>query len=103
MGMRAEMARHDSLRSIAVESLSNNIVELARGPFLSAGRGQFRGLWTRDFCFSAPALLELGRADVVQNHLSALIGHRRSDDSLVPRLMDSLSPAWLRVAYHCAP
>jgi hypothetical protein len=102
MTIRNEPARYDSLFSIAVDSLTRNIVELTGGPFLSAGRGQFRGLWTRDFCSSAPALLELGRADVVRNQLSALIRNRRAKDSLVPRLMDSLAPAWLRVARHCA-
>ncbi len=82
--------------------MQGNFVELASGPYLSAGRGQFRGLWTRDFCFAARGLLELGRQDVVANHLSTLLGHRRPRDALVPRLMDSISPAWLRVAWHCA-
>jgi hypothetical protein len=100
--MRNEPARYDALLSIAVASLTRNIVELACGPYLCAGRGQFRGLWTRDFCFSAPALLEVGRVDVVRNQLSALIRNRRASDSLVPRLMDSLAPGWLRVARHCA-
>lgn len=78
-----------------------NVVELASGPYLSAGRGQFSGLWTRDFCFAAWGLLALGRADVVANHLSALLSHQRAGDALVPRLMDSLSPAYLRVVWHC--
>jgi hypothetical protein len=102
MAIGIETARYPSLAAIAVESLTRNIARLAGGSFLSAGRGQFRGLWTRDFCFSAPALIELGRADVVRDHLDALLRYRRSSDSLVPRLMDSLAPAWLRVARHFA-
>ena len=39
---------------------------------------------------------------MVRNQLSALIRNRRARDSLVPRLMDSLTPAWLRVARHFA-
>ncbi len=100
--VRTDPRRYDALLSIAVASLTRNITTLNSGSFLSAGRGQFRGLWTRDFCFAAPALLELGRADVVRNQLNALLGNRRASDSLVPRLMDSLAPAWLRVARHFA-
>lgn len=76
-------------------------MDLASGPYLSAGRGQFSGLWTRDFCFAARGLLDLGRGDVVANHLSALLSRQRASDGLVPRLMDSVSPAYLRVAWHC--
>lgn len=83
-------------------TLLGNVVELASGPYLSAGGGQFRGLWTRDFCFAAPGLLELGRGDVVAHHLSGLLARQRASDGLVPRLMDSMSPAYLRVFWHCS-
>jgi hypothetical protein len=99
--MSSERPSYDSLFSVASGCLAGNLVELASGAYLSAGRGQFRGLWTRDFCFAAGGLLELGRRDVVANHLGALLRCRRAD-GLVPRLMDSISPAWLRVAWHCA-
>ncbi len=99
--MPAQRPTYDTLFSVASGSLRGNLVELASGPYLSAGGGQFRGLWTRDFCFAARGLLELGRGDVVANHLRGLLAHRRSD-GLVPRLMDSISPAWLRVVWHCA-
>lgn len=95
---------HDDLGELhrfASEGLLGNVVALSSGPHLSAGRGQFSGLWTRDFCFAAGGLLDLGRGDVVGNHVSTLLAKQRSSDGLVPRLMDSLSPAYLRVVWHC--
>src|SRR5215211_4094484 len=100
--MYSERPSLDALFSVAAACLRGNVVELASGPYLCAGGGQFRGLWTRDFCFAARGVLELGRPDVVANHLSRLLAHRRQPDGLVPRLMDSISPAWLRVVWHCA-
>lgn len=92
---------YGDLFRVASEGLLGNIAVLDSGPHLRAGRGQFSGLWTRDFCFAARGLLELGRGDVVGRHLSTLLANQRSHDGLVPRLMDSVSPAYLRVAWHC--
>lgn len=75
---------------IARESLEHNIVETQVGPVLRAGANQFSGLWTRDFCYSIPGLLEIGRADVVKNHLQRLLEARRPSDHLVPRLLDNI-------------
>lgn len=92
---------YGELFRVASEGLLGNVVELDSGPYLRAGRGQFSGLWTRDFCFAAQGLLELGRGDVVAHHSSVLLARQRAHDGLVPRLMDSVSPAYMRVAWHC--
>jgi glycogen debranching enzyme len=73
------------------------VVRLATGPYLAAGGNQFRSLWTRDFAFAARGLMRVGRLDVVQNHLEALIRAARPEDGLVPRTLDS-HPIALRVA-----
>ncbi len=78
------------------DSLKKNIIQLKQGPFLCAGQHQFRSLWTRDFCFSVPALLKIGCEDVVENHLSHLIAHSNEPEHLVPRVLDSM-PSFYRV------
>jgi glycogen debranching enzyme len=80
-----------SVNEIAEHSLLSNIVKLPQGEFLRAGASQFGSLWTRDFCFSVPALLILNKREVVKNHLSYLIEHRRKD-GLVPIYADSINP-----------
>ncbi|MGZ3727403.1 MAG: hypothetical protein ACXWQQ_16525, partial [Pseudobdellovibrio sp.] len=79
------------VKTIAQNSLANNIVNLDAGSFLSAGAHQFKSFWTRDFCFSSRGLLAMGRADVVKSHLTYLLEHRRADD-LVPLYVDSIAP-----------
>ncbi len=93
---------YEQLFRHASEALLGNIVQLVSGPHVAAGRGHFAGLWTRDFCFAARGLLDLGREDVVANHLSTLLRHQRAWDGLVPRLMDSVSPGYMRVVLHRA-
>jgi hypothetical protein len=82
--------------AIARNSLEQNIVRLPQGEFLTAGAHQFRSLWTRDFCFSVPALLILEKYNLVKNQLDYLIKNRRAD-GLVPIYADSISPM-MRVA-----
>jgi hypothetical protein len=76
---------------IARSSLEANIVHLPQGDFLKAGSRQFGSLWTRDFCFSVPGLLILGKKSLVKNQLDFLIRNRRAD-GLVPIYADSISP-----------
>ena len=84
-------AEASGLLNIAKESLEKNIVRLPQGDFLAAGGNQFGSLWTRDFCFSVPALLTLKKYALVKNHLSYLINNRRSD-GLIPIYADSINP-----------
>ena len=86
--MKAEAS---SFMNIAKQSLEKNIVSLPQGDFLTAGGNQFGSLWTRDFCFSVPALLILKKNSLVKNHLSYLINNRRSD-GLIPIYADSINP-----------
>lgn len=81
-----------SVFNLAKKSLETNIVTLSSGSYLSAGSRQYQTLWTRDFCFSVKGLLALGRADVVENHLSRLLSFRREGDFLIPKAMDSVFP-----------
>jgi len=80
-----------SFKAIAQQSLERNIVKLKAGHFLSAGAHQFKSFWTRDFCLSSKGLVAIGRADVLREHLSYLIGHCRNDN-LVPLYVDSMAP-----------
>ena len=81
----------DSLVDTAKSSLAANIVDHKSGSYLSAGGHQFRSFWTRDFCWSIPGLLELGRADVVRDQLQLLCDTAR-EDGLLPRAIDSMNP-----------
>ncbi|MCC2678354.1 MAG: hypothetical protein K0R29_930 [Pseudobdellovibrio sp.] len=81
----------DNMRTVAIKSLSNNIVQLKQGLFLSAGSHQFKSFWTRDFCFASRGLLAMGRKDVVKSHLTYLLHNRRADN-LVPLYVDSIEP-----------
>lgn len=76
---------------IAQRSLEANIISLPQGDFLAAGAHQFGSLWTRDFCFSVPGLLAIGKLPLVKNHLTYLIKNRRKDN-LVPIYADSINP-----------
>lgn len=79
------------VKDIASTNLESNIIHLPQGDFLQAGAHQFGSLWTRDFCFSVPGLLILGKQSLVKNQLDFLIKNRRSD-GLVPIYADSISP-----------
>lgn len=76
----------------AKAGLIDNIVEHSTGNYLSAGQHQFRSFWTRDFCWSVPGLLAIGRQDVVRDHLSLLLKTMHPEDGLVPRAIDSINP-----------
>ena len=81
-------AVYANLCDIARDSLLANI-EYDR--YLTAGRHQFKSLWTRDFAWSGRGLLQLGQTDVVREHLQLLID-RRNSDGLVPKVLDSMKP-----------
>lgn len=83
-----------SLLEFATQSLIANIEQLPSGAYLTAGRNQFKTLWTRDFALSVRGLLWIGKSDVVRSHLGRLIRERRLTDALVPRVMDSTYVAW---------
>ncbi len=96
-GLSAELRQ---LHATARASLEANVVRLGERSCVTAGTHQFRSLWTRDFAHAAAGLLRIGRADVVRDHLTLLLGHRRPD-GLLPRTLDS-SDAKLRVAWASA-
>ncbi len=83
---------NDRVFQIAKNNIASNIIEISGKQYLSAGKNQFRSLWTRDFCFSAEGLLLLGHDKVVKDHLDFLIANRRKKDDLIPLYMDSISP-----------
>jgi hypothetical protein len=91
LGLSSAYAYVFNVQEIARASLEVNIVHLKSGDFLAAGPHQFKSLWTRDFCFSVPALLTLKKYSLVKNQLNYLITNRRSD-GLVPIYADSMSP-----------
>lgn len=77
-------------RAIALRSLLANVEPLRGGSVLTAGRKQFRSIWTRDFCFAAGGLMAAGRADVVRDTVRTILSFQRGD-GLLPRLLDSAS------------
>ncbi len=80
----------------ARRSLLANLEDHPEGRLLTAGRRQFRSLWTRDFCYAARGLLALGEVDAVRAQLEALMRRRRARDGQIPRGLDSM-PSPLRV------
>ncbi len=101
----ARMSRIDrqqarALWQAARASVEKNLEAQASGTYVTAGRHQFKSLWTRDFCMSAPGLLAMGRGDVVRDQLELLLGSLRPEDGLVPRTLDSMD-AKLRAIIAC--
>ena len=84
-------------RELALRSLLANVEPLASGPALTAGRRQFRSIWTRDFCFASGGLVAAGRRDAARSTLRLILSFQRAD-GLLPRLLDSASWA-ARVAW----
>lgn len=85
------------LRHRAQASLQANIVDIDRKSYLSAGRHQFRSLWTRDFCWSVKGLLRIGRRDVVRNQLERLLknlGECGGTRDVIPRSLDNRDVSW---------
>ncbi|KAL0227669.1 hypothetical protein RCL1_003812 [Eukaryota sp. TZLM3-RCL] len=81
----------DTLYSFASSSLNTNLVKMQSGKsYMRAGSHVFGGLWTRDFCFSVPALLLQGNTSVVRDHLDLILSNVRSSDFLVARLFDDI-------------
>lgn len=85
----------NSLR-VARAALETNIVPAKAGPLLVCGPGHFHSFWVRDFCFSVPALLLLGKYELVKEHLDRCLDHIR-EDGLMPRGFDVIDPK-VRVA-----
>lgn len=76
-----------SLERVARRSLEANLVRCRGKSYLRAGAHQFASLWTRDFAYSIPALVQIGRVDVVRDHLGALLDHLDAE-GLVPRILE---------------
>lgn len=88
-----------ALKKRAIHTLEANLVETERGLFLAAGGHQFRTLWTRDFCFSVPGLLEGGWHDLVERQLTMLLSF--AEFGQLPRGVDVVNPKW-RVVWNTA-
>lgn len=86
----------ETLFEISKKSVEKNIVTTAAGPVVTAGSHQFKTMWTRDFCYSVPGLLSIGRSDVVENQLNLIVMNLRAEDNLIPRGID-VYPPLLRV------
>ena len=87
------------LRERAILTIEANLVETERGLFLAAGGNQFRTLWTRDFCFAVPGLLQAGWNDLVERQLLLLLSF--AEFGQLPRGVDVTNPKW-RVLWHTA-
>lgn len=83
--------RWSALRQLATRSLEANVEEVNGRSYLTAGREQFRSMWTRDFAYAVPGLLAAGRADVARDHLKLLLTHV-GDDGALPRSFDDINP-----------
>ncbi len=72
------------LRQRARSSLLRDLETRPAGPLLSADRWPLGRLRTRDFCFAARGLLQLGEVSLVRALLEWLLCHRRASDGRVP-------------------
>ena len=81
-----------NIYKIAKKNIQNNIITIDNKKFLTAGKNQFRSIWTRDFCFSSEGLLLAGYHDLVRDHLNFLIANPQKKDFLMPLYMDSQTP-----------
>lgn len=93
------MQKFQSLRTLATEQITKNIVQLEERYVLRAGSHQFASFWTRDFCWSVPGLLSIWRDKVVRDHLSMLLDFLHPQKYIIPRLLDTGSGQWRVVAY----
>ena len=50
------------LQKTLAEIIRKNIIVTKDGPFVAAGKNQFRSFWTRDFCLAAAGLFDDWRA-----------------------------------------
>lgn len=76
----------------ASETINSNIHRTLSGrEFVATGGNQFRTFWTRDFCYSVPGLLKIGKIQLVKNQL-ALIYKFKNADNLLPRGIDRIDP-----------
>jgi len=76
----------DTIIEVCKRVLLKNIGTFRGKSFLFAGKSQFRSFWTRDFCFSIPALLMMGKPEVVRDHLLYLV-ENRDENNLIARLL----------------
>jgi len=86
------------LESAAFRTLEGNTVVHPDGPFITAGRHQYRSMWTRDFAYTVRGLL-LKRADsrsdegehaLVRRQIETVVRLRRRKDHLCPKGLDTM-------------
>lgn len=97
MSVTSNAALWSTLWNGAKTSLESNLEKVGSETYMTAGRNQFRSLWSRDFCYASRGLLVLGQHEVVRDQLTLLLQNRRknSDGSaLIPRTLDSIPAKW---------
>jgi hypothetical protein len=81
---------HSALIAAAKQTLEANIELSGTERYLTAGRRQFRSLWTRDFLFAANGLALSGHGPARDAQLALLLRHVRPDGA-IPRSFDGFS------------
>lgn len=81
---------HPTLIAAAKQTLEANLETSGTERYLTAGRRQFRSLWTRDFLFAAHGLALAGHAGARDAQLALLLRHV-SPDGALPRSFDGFS------------
>ncbi|OYZ19273.1 MAG: hypothetical protein B7Y39_12105 [Bdellovibrio sp. 28-41-41] len=85
----------------ALKTIESNIHKTISGrEFVATGGNQFRTFWTRDFCYSVPGLLRIGKSKLVKSQLS-LIYKFKNIENLLPRGIDRIDPKF-RVFFNTA-
>jgi len=81
---------HINLLKAATDSIALNIEHSGKDRYLTAGRRQFRSLWTRDFLFASHGLELAGHAELRDAQLLLLLNRMREDGAL-PRSLDGFN------------
>ncbi len=76
------------LRNMARNVIKRNTLPHREGPFLVAGRYQYRSMWSRDFSQASMGLLIMGEHELVARQILAIV-RRRNTMNLVPKGLDT--------------
>lgn len=76
------------LRNMARNVIKRNTLPHREGPFLVAGRYQYRSMWSRDFSQASMGLLIMGEHELVARQILAIV-RRRNIMNLVPKGLDT--------------